>query len=109
MRSDEPLVALGDMLTDLSGDASQWDAKRLHALATRYGYRMALIVTHTTSTPERVTNLLAMVHRMNAIAVFTPSTEHLDVLAIRELLAELDGVTTLNPEKTFQPHAIPKD
>ncbi|GAA5069433.1 hypothetical protein [Nocardia callitridis] len=107
MTEEEPFVALGYMRTDLSGDARQWDAKRLRALASRYGYQMGHIVTHTSSTPNRTANLLDLVRRMNAVALFVPTVEHLPETAVRALLAELDGVTTLYPEETYAPYPVP--
>ncbi|GAA5048032.1 hypothetical protein [Nocardia callitridis] len=108
MSDDEPFVAVGYMRADLSGETRQWDAKRMYALATRYGYDMALIVTHTESTPNRAAHLLDLVRRMNAAAVFLPTLEHLPASVVRTLLAEVDGVTTLRPQQTFQRYAIPE-
>ncbi|GAA5051511.1 hypothetical protein [Nocardia callitridis] len=109
MSEDEPLLALGYLRGDLSGEAQQWDAKRLRALATRYGYRMDLIVTHTASTPNRTAELLDLVRRMDVAAVFLPALEHLPVSTVRALLGEVDGVTTLYPQQTFQRHATAAD
>ncbi|GAA5045448.1 hypothetical protein [Nocardia callitridis] len=99
--TDEPLIALGYLRTDLSGAEEQWHSKRLRVLATRWGYEMPLIVTHSDRTLRRTANLLDIVRRMNAVALFVPTVEHLPETAVRALLAELDGVTTLYPEQTY--------
>ncbi|GAA5044568.1 hypothetical protein [Nocardia callitridis] len=107
MSEDESLVAIGYLRTDLSGERRQWDAKWLSALATRYGYHMALILTHTSSTPNRTAHLFDLIRRMNAVAVFIPTLEHLPAAVVRALLAEIDGVTTLYPERTFDAYEVP--
>ncbi|MFE1595779.1 hypothetical protein [Nocardia sp. NPDC058705] len=93
-------IAIGFLRSDISGHTQSWDEIRIRSQAKRYGYDLAKTIVFNAGTPDPIAQLIDIVRRSNAEAVFTPHRDHLGP-EIPERLVQVCDVITVADQSTF--------
>lgn len=92
--------ALGYLRKDKSGVRQRWDEEQIRSLADRFGYFLHKTVVFGLAVDDPVGELVCVVERADAEAVFVPSLEHFDGCVPRALVSVADVVTVV-PRYTY--------
>lgn len=93
-------MALGYLRKDKSGVRQQWDEAQMLSLAWRFGYFLHKTVVFGPFVEDPIGELVCVVERVGAEAVFVPSAEHFDGCVPRSLVSVVDVVTVV-PRYTY--------
>ncbi|WP_181699349.1 hypothetical protein [Nocardia sp. GTS18] len=86
-------IAIGFLRSDISGTAQNWDEIRIRSLAKRYGYDLAKTIVFGVRAQNPVGQLVDIVRRTSAEAIFAPTHRHLDDEFFDRLVRACDVVT----------------
>lgn len=92
--------ALGYVRKDVSGVRQRWDEQQIRSLAGRFGYFLHKTVVFGSYIDDPVGELMCVVERTEAEALFVPSLEHFDGCVPRALVSVADVVTVV-PRYTY--------
>lgn len=92
--------ALGYVRKDVSGVRQRWDEAQVRSLAHRFGYFLHKTVAFGSYVDDPVGELMCVIKRADAEAVFVPNLEHFDGCVPRSLVAVADVVTVV-PRYTY--------
>ncbi|WP_327143021.1 hypothetical protein [Nocardia sp. NBC_01327] len=101
-------TCVGYARTDVSGLALLWDQTQIRRLATRLGYDFAdMVIYDPRFGRPPLARLKAQATRLDAEAVFVPSSEHFEDGEVPGTLVQQLDVITVDPEETYARRAMP--